>query len=943
MNFTLKFCRLNLKFAILGTLFLFTFLTSQAQGLKKMTPEVYSIWNKIKNVTLSDSGQVVFYTIEKEIGDKKAAVYLSKQDQTLYIDKVTKVALDPSGKHLIFKHHLGYDSMRTLKRKKTPKDKLPLDSLTILNLDSQSKIVFSDVDDFTTASDYGGFVFITKKIKCQKDTLSTPISNDVKDSLNVKKDLPKKDLCDSKALIIYNLNTNFSDTILNIKEFSIAKNEPYLAYSQCFSDSSLYHQVYWMDLNSLSNKRISDAYYHLEGVSINDQGQNIAFLGLKNKTLVNQKSYQIFLYTPKDTIATHVCDSILCNIPENWVISHHKTPSWSSSGSRVFFGIAPILPEKDTMLLEDEMINVEIWHHDAPKLYTELEASKEADIKKTFAVLYDINEKVVLPLETQDLDKTLISAKGDGRYALQLRNHPYQKRVTWQGEHPKDFVLLDTKTKETLLVAVEENGNPEFSPSGRYIYWWNRQDSIWKTFDTEKKMLSVLGLWSISTFHNELNDVPQKANPYGIAGWLSGDSIAVVYDRYDLWQLKPSNPIYNKQLTFGRDKKEVHRYIKLSSDEMYLPDSNLLLHVFDENTKSDSYKIYDKNADTTLLLLKENVKYQQYLVKAKSSSKILFTKESFEIFPDLWMSDTTFLISKRISDVNPQQKDYAWGKAQLISWTNYRGKKNEGLLYYPADYNPELKYPMIVNFYEKSSNELYRHKAPEAHRSSINYSYYTNNGYFIFNPDISYTTGQPGEDCVNAVESGVDFLVKQGWIDEKNIALQGHSWGGYQIAYLLTKSERYKCAEAGAPVVNMVSAYGGVRWESGMSRMFQYEKAQSRLGASLWENPELYHKNSPIYEMPKVNAPVLIMHNDEDGAVPWYQGIEYYMALRRLGKPAWLLNYNNEPHWPVKWQNRLDFNIRMEQFFDHFLKDKPMPLWMKEGNTPLTKGILNKY
>ena len=189
----------------------------------------------------------------------------------------------------------------------------------------------------------------------------------------------------------------------------------------------------------------------------------------------------------------------------------------------------------------------------------------------------------------------------------------------------------------------------------------------------------------------------------------------------------------------------------------------------------------------------------------------------------------------------------------------------------------------------------------------------------------------------------MDYIIDQGYVNPDRLALQGHSWGGYQVAYLLTQTDRYRCAESGAPVVNMVSAYGGIRWESGMSRMFQYEKAQSRLGLSLWEDPEIYHDNSPIYNMTKVKTPVLILHNDMDGAVPWYQGIEYFMALRRLNKPAWLLNYNNEPHWPVKWQNRLDFNIRMEQFFNYYLKDAPMPLWMQEGNTPLDKGILNKY
>ncbi len=941
MNFNLKFCRLNFIFAIFIISVSFSFNKLSAQSLKKMSPEVYSQWNKIRNVSISDSASAVLYTIEKEIGDTKAAVYLPQKDQTLFFDKISKVTLDPKGKVLIYKHSIGYDSLRSLKKKKTPKDKLPMDSLSIYNLENQTKITFVEVDDFLTAPEYGHYVFISKKIKNNQDSLKISDKSVLKDSLSNKSD--KKELCDAKALLIVNLNDNKIDTILNIKEFSVAKNEPYLAYSQCFGDTSLVYKVFLLDLSTNMKTAISEEFKHVDAVSINDQGQNVAYLGLKSKSQVHQKPFKIYLYSSKDSTITNFCDTTLCNLTTDWVISAHKKITWSESGNRLFFGVAPILPEKDTMLLEDEIVNVEIWHHDSPKLYSEMETTQEADLKRSYSFMYDILERTPLQLENLDLEKSLTSSKGDGRYVLQIRNHPYQKMVTWLGEHPKDMVLLDTKTKETLLIATEEPGNPQFSPSGRYIYWWNRQDSIWKTFDTEKKILSVLGLWSISSFHDELNDVPQKANAYGVAGWLPGDSIAIVYDRYDLWQLKPSNPIDSKQLTFGRDKKDVHRYIKLNPDAQFLPKDNILLHVFNERTKADSYKLYHGEKDSTIVLLQGDFKLQQNISKGKHSTGVIFTKESFELFPDLWMSDTTFSAPKKISDVNPQQKDYAWGRVELISWKNYRGKQNEGLLYYPADYNPENKYPMIVNFYEKSSHELYKHKAPEAHRSTINYSYYTNKGYFVFNPDITYTTGQPGEDCVNAVESGVDFLVKQGFIDEKKIALQGHSWGGYQVAYLLTKSERYRCAESGAPVVNMVSAYGGIRWESGMSRMFQYEKAQSRLGATLWENPSLYHKNSPIYEMPNVNAPILIMHNDEDGAVPWYQGIEYYMALRRLGKPAWLLNYNNEPHWPVKWQNRLDFNIRMEQFFDHFLLDKPMPLWMKEGNTPLTKGILNKY
>ena len=246
---------------------------------------------------------------------------------------------------------------------------------------------------------------------------------------------------------------------------------------------------------------------------------------------------------------------------------------------------------------------------------------------------------------------------------------------------------------------------------------------------------------------------------------------------------------------------------------------------------------------------------------------------------------------------------------------------------------------MIVNFYERSSDRLHRHRHPTPGRSTINYSYYANHGYLIFNPDVPYRIGYPGESAYNSVMSGVTHLIDQGFVDKEHIALQGHSWGGYQVAYLATKTNLFACIESGAPVVNMTSAYGGIRWGSGLSRMFQYENSQSRIGGTLWEYPVRYIENSPLFFLDKVETPILILHNDKDGAVPWYQGIEFFVALRRLNKPAWMLNYNDEPHWPVKRQNRVDFNRRMEQFFAHYLKDAPMPQWMTRGVPALEVGI----
>ena len=245
---------------------------------------------------------------------------------------------------------------------------------------------------------------------------------------------------------------------------------------------------------------------------------------------------------------------------------------------------------------------------------------------------------------------------------------------------------------------------------------------------------------------------------------------------------------------------------------------------------------------------------------------------------------------------------------------------------------------MLVYFYERNSDRLHRYYTPAAGRASINVSFYVSRGYVVFIPDIPYKVGQPGASAADAILSGVKSVLSMGFVDEERVGMQGHSWGGYQTAYLVTQTDLFACAESGAPVSNMTSAYGGIRWSSGRSRMFQYERTQSRIGADLWEAREKYIANSPLFFADKINTPLLILHNDDDGAVPWYQGIELFVALRRLEKPAWMLNYNGNSHGVDGQPNRRDFAIRMQQFFDHYLKDAPEPEWMAVGVPAVKKG-----
>jgi dipeptidyl aminopeptidase/acylaminoacyl peptidase len=326
--------------------------------------------------------------------------------------------------------------------------------------------------------------------------------------------------------------------------------------------------------------------------------------------------------------------------------------------------------------------------------------------------------------------------------------------------------------------------------------------------------------------------------------------------------------------------------------------------------------------------------------KSRQSDRWIYTLENYRQSPDLYtsLSDRSMGPYTKLSNLNPQQEEYVWGTAELYKWTAFDGKPATGVVYKPENFDPKKKYPLILYFYETHTDALNQYIPPTPTGSRLNISFFVSRGYVVCSPDIHYAIGQPAQSAYNYIVSAAKSLAAKPWIDGKNMGIQGQSWGGIQVAQLVTMTNLFKAAWSGAPVANMTSAYGGIRWESGLNRQFQYEKSQSRIGATLWERPDLYIKNSPLFHVPKIFTPMVIMANDADGAVPWYQGIELFTAMRRLNKSAWLLNYNGEAHNLRERKNQKDIPIREQQFFDWLLKGEKPARWLTEGVPAIKKG-----
>jgi len=445
-------------------------------------------------------------------------------------------------------------------------------------------------------------------------------------------------------------------------------------------------------------------------------------------------------------------------------------------------------------------------------------------------------------------------------------------------------------------------------------------------------------------FHDELNDRPQGPSPYGGAQWIAGDAALIVHDRYDAWRFEPaSGETTNLTGGAGRESGTRFRYARTDFEDPAIAEGEALWQAFHQLGKQSGFHRgrTDRAATPEPVIMAD--KTFRVRGKAEDADRWLITREDFREFPDLRVTggegvDIDFSGMVKVSDANPQQADYRWGSAEIVEWHSNDGTPLQGILFTPDGFDPSTQYPMMVYFYERMSDGVHQYRSPRPGGSSVSVPFYVSRGYVVFIPDIPYEIGYPGESALDAVVPGVLSLVARGFVKEDRIGVQGHSWGGYQIAYMITKTNLFAAAEAGAPVSNMTSAYGGIRWQSGMSRMFQYERTQSRIGGTLWESTNEYLHNSPVFYADKIHTPLLMMHNDEDGAVPWYQGIEMFVAMRRLQKPVWMLNYNGQGHGLSREADRKDWAIRMQQFFDHYLMDAPAPVWMEEGVPAILKG-----
>ena len=923
---------------------------------KPLDHSVYDGWQNIAERILSDNGSFVAFTVTPQEGD--GHLYIKKKDGTTVaeIARGYNANITDNSQFLICRIKAPYKDTRDARIKKKRPDEMPKDSLAIVNLNNGNIQKMASVKSFKIADENAAHVAILFEKKpapaaprqAQGDSTAKPATPVPAARNNAE---PVEEGTD---LLLMNLTSGDTMVFPLVSEYFFNKkgNVLLMETTKKANDNKVKPAVVKLNLNNRSPRVVLTGFNDAKSYRMDEAGMQLAFIAERDSSAKSlQKFYKLFYHKEGADSAVAIADRNTTGMPANYTISENaQAVGFSKSGNRLFFGTAPVLPVKDTLTPEFERVSVDVWHYNDDYLQPVQLKNLQQELNKAYLARYDFDKKTVVQIGTPAFRSVIQTQEGDGAVFYGMADEGKRIATQWLGGSYMDIYAIDPMSGTKKMIQKNIKGNAYASSTGKYLVMYNDIARKYSVYSAESQQVAALGADIKLPLYDVENDVPDEPNPYGVAGWLEDDQALLVYDQFDIWQVDPAGKKASVNITngLGRKNQLVFRNINLNREERFIKkDQQLLLNVFNRKNKGSGLKAYTLGTGFTITDIAAATLPLRIsaVAKAKNAELISFGTETFERSTNIAvaaLNANTLMKDVQAATVlhqpNPQQAQYNWGTAELFTWKAYTGKMAEGIIYKPEDFDSKKKYPMIAYFYERSSDGLYGYSAPAPTPSRLNIPFFVSRGYIVFVPDIWYKTGYPGQGAYDYIVSGTRAVVAKGYVDSTKLGLQGQSWGGYQIAHVITRTPLYAAAWAGAPVANMTSAYGGIRWGTGLNRQFQYEKTQSRIGASLWEKPNLYIENSPLFNFPKVKTPVVVMANDADGAVPWYQGIEMFTALRRLGKQVWMLNYNNEDHNLVERKNRKDIQIREQQFFDYLLKGEKPAKWIAEGVPALMKG-----
>jgi dipeptidyl aminopeptidase/acylaminoacyl peptidase len=899
-----------------------------AQAKKALTFTDMMKFRHLRNPVISEDGAWVAFASQPDRGDGEGMAIDVQTGRTHVVPRGARPVLSADGRWAAFAVLPKAEEVE-----KAGKDR-PKQGMALVDLVSGQVHETAGVDRFAFSEDGAWLaVLLVKEDKKDAEPESTPAPQP-------KTKAPSLET--GADLVLRRLATGEETRMAFVTSFAFDKASSRLAYAAAHPDG----KANGIRLRDLGHPGLPETAVHqaekgsYRDLSWSEAGGRLAFVTGLQDDKARVRTCSLWRW---DAATGRAAEAVAAAaVPEGWLIPAKNALTWSKDGQRLFFGLKPAdmedppEPEKtedkdapldlfdhDTILAKRE---VDVWHWNDPLINSHQKKMWNRLKDQIYTAVLHADAGRFVPLADRDMPQ--IETGDQARHVLGSSDKPYLKEVTWDGNY-RDVYLVDLADGSRKKILTRHAGRPSLSPGGKAVVYYEKGD--WHLLDTNNgKSLDLTAGLGVP-FADEDHDTPGEPRGYGVAGWMADDSAVLIYDKFDIWRFEiPTGRASNLTKGEGRKARTQFRVIRLDREAPgFARNERLLLSSVNERDKSEGFWTARVATPGVVRLLEEPRKFT-VLAKAKRSDTLLYTRESYEEFPDLWIARTDLDSPRKLTDLNPQVKEFAWGKAELVEWTSAGGVPLQGVLIKPGNYEPGRRYPVIVYFYELFSQRLHEfNEVVVNHRPC--FPFYASHGYAVFLPDVRFEVGLPGPSEVRCLVPGAQKLVDMGVADPARIGLHGHSWSGYGTAYVVTQTDYFACAIAGAAVGNMTSAYSGIRYESGVARQMQYEKQQSRIGGSLWEKPWLYWESSPVFFADRIRTPLLLMHGDEDGAVPWTQSIELYLAMRRLGKDCVFLQYRGEPHHPQKYANKLDYSIKMKEYFDHYLKGASAPEWLSRG------------
>ncbi len=629
--------------------------------------------------------------------------------------------------------------------------------------------------------------------------------------------------------------------------------------------------------------------------------------------------------------------------PEGMRIAQYRPLSWSDDGERVFFGIQEWFTKPDTTGKDssrakgdEEPADVEVWHSSDQRIIPMQRVRKEQDRQASYLATWNVASGRLVRIGT-DLRASVALLEGQ-RYATEADGRSYGFENLFDTPR-QDIWLVDLASGDRRKVIEGVWYFNGASPGGRYLLYFHHDG--FHIYDITTGARADLTGKLATTFVDQDADWPvrQQRRPWGVGGWLDRDAAVLLYDRHDVWAVKPDGT-GGVRLTQGAADSVRHRVVRLDPEgKSFDPATPLFVELYGEWTKRFGYgRLALKGAapaGAVRRLLFEDRRVSQ-LAKAKSAEVFTYVIDDFDDSPDVFAGGPDLTGAREVTRTNPFQAEYAWGRSELMNFACATGKRVQGALYYPAGYQAGRRYPMIVYVYERLSQGVHSYVAPDE-RSAYNITVFTQNGYFVLEPDIIYQDRRPGTSAVGCVEPAVRAVLAMGLVDSARVGLVGHSWGGYEASYIPTQTNIFATAIAGAALTNFFSMFGTVHWSGGFPETSHFETGQARMDVPYWEDMEAYVRESPAMQITKLQTPMLLYFGDKDGTVDWHQGVELYNYARRAGKSLVMLVYPGEDHSPRQKKNQIDYHRRVLQWFGHYLKDEPAPGWITNGQPLLER------